>query len=40
MPPVQAPPAPPSTPAGIPQNDGGDHDGDNNGGPNDGDGNV
>jgi hypothetical protein len=25
---------------GIPQNDGGDHDGDNNGGPSDGDGNV
>ena len=29
-----------STPAGIPQNNGGDHDGDNNGGPSDGDGNV
>ena len=40
MPPVQASPALPPTPAGIPQNDGGDHDGDNNGGPNDGDGNV
>lgn len=39
MPPVQVSPAPPPTP-GIPQNDGGDHDGDNNGGPNDGDGNV
>ena len=25
---------------GIPQNNGGDHDGDNNGGPSDGDGNV
>ena len=31
-------PAP--SPSGIPQNDGGDHDGDNNGGPSDGDGNV
>jgi predicted lipoprotein with Yx(FWY)xxD motif len=29
-----------STPAGIPQHDGGDHDSDNNGGPSDGDGNV
>jgi predicted lipoprotein with Yx(FWY)xxD motif len=29
-----------STPAGIPQNNGGDHDSDNNGGPSDGDGNV
>jgi hypothetical protein len=28
------------TPAGIPQNDGGDHDADNRGGPNDGDGIV
>ena len=26
--------------SGIPQNNGGDHDGDNNGGPSDGDGNV
>jgi len=26
--------------SGIPQHDGGDHDGDNNGGPSDGDGNV
>jgi hypothetical protein len=40
IPPVQAPPAPPPAPTGIPQNDGGDHDGDNNGGPSDGDGNV
>jgi hypothetical protein len=32
-------PARPKT-AGIPQNNGGDHDGDNSGGPSDGDGNV
>jgi hypothetical protein len=40
------PPAPPTTtkttppPSGIPQNGGGDADGDNNGGPSDGDGNI
>jgi len=34
-------PAPaPTESAGIPQNNGGDHDADNNGGPSDGDGNV
>jgi hypothetical protein len=37
-PPQLAPPPPPMNP--IPQNGGGDHDGDNVGGPNDGDGNV
>jgi hypothetical protein len=41
-PPVTAPPptAPPTTNNGIPQGNGGDHDGDNNGGPSDGDGNI
>jgi len=33
-------PASPAPVAGIPQNNGGDHDGDNNGGPSDGDGNI
>jgi hypothetical protein len=38
---VQPPPPPPPPPPNpIPQNNGGDHDGDNNGGPSDGDGNV
>ncbi|MGE5433649.1 MAG: hypothetical protein ACM3S3_02570 [Candidatus Doudnabacteria bacterium] len=37
---VQPPPPPPPPPNPIPQNNGGDHDGDNNGGPSDGDGNV
>ena len=32
--------APSGGSGGIPQNNGGDHDGDNNGGPSDGDGNV
>ncbi len=32
-------PAKPKT-SGIPQNSGGDHDGDNSGGPSDGDGNI
>jgi hypothetical protein len=41
-PPVTTPPttAPPSVQSGIPQGNGGDHDGDNNGGPSDGDGNL
>ena len=38
-PPPAAKPAPPAS-SGIPQNNGGDGDGDNNGGPSDGDGNV
>lgn len=33
-------PAKPKTSGGIPQNNGGDHDGDNSGGPSDGDGNI
>jgi hypothetical protein len=33
-------PAASSSPAGIPQNNGGDHDADNNGGPSAGDGNI
>ena len=33
-------PAAPSSSAGIPQHNGGDHDADNNGGPSDGDGNT
>jgi hypothetical protein len=36
----QSTPASASQAGGIPQNNGGDHDGDNNGGPSDGDGNV
>ncbi len=44
-PPSHAPVAAHSSPAkpktsGIPQNNGGDHDGDNSGGPSDGDGNI
>ena len=41
-PPVTTPPttAPPIVHSGIPQGNGGDHDGDNNGGPSDGDGNL
>jgi hypothetical protein len=35
-----ASPPPPPAPTGIPQNNGGDQDGDNNGGPTDGDGNI
>ena len=35
-----APPQAPPAGNGIPQNGGGDHDGDNNGGPSDGDGNI
>ncbi len=35
-----AAPASGATAAGIPQNNGGDQDGDNNGGPSDGDGNI
>ncbi len=40
--PAQSTSAPASSAAagGIPQNNGGDHDGDNNGGPSDGDGNI
>ena len=38
-PPASHSPAKPKT-AGIPQNNGGDHDGDNSGGPSDGDGNI
>jgi hypothetical protein len=37
---TQSTPASASQAAGIPQNNGGDQDGDNNGGPSDGDGNV
>jgi hypothetical protein len=37
---ASASPAAPSSSAGIPQNNGGDHDADNNGGPSDGDGQI
>ena len=38
--PVQTGPAPSHSSNPIPQNNGGDHDGDNSGGPSDGDGNI
>ena len=37
---ASASPAAPGSSAGIPQNNGGDHDADNNGGPSDGDGQI